>query len=145
MFVVFDLDGTLALCAHRQHYLERQPKDYDAFYAACVDDALCVPVLRALMAHWNMGHRVEIWSGRSDQVMVETIDWLERHGIHPGFLARMRRTGDHRPDVVLKREWLREARADGGAPNLVYDDRDAVVAMWREEGITCFQVAPGPF
>ncbi|WP_435575134.1 hypothetical protein [Burkholderia plantarii] len=27
----------------------------------------------------------------------------------------------------------------------VFDDRDSVVAMWRDAGVTCFQVAPGEF
>ena len=30
-------------------------------------------------------------------------------------------------------------------PDAVYDDRNKVVAMWREEGIQCFQVALGDF
>lgn len=144
MFVVFDLDGTLALTAHRQHYLERRPKDYDAFYAACGNDELCLPVFRSLWAHLGAGHRVEIWSGRSDQVRLETIMWFRRSGVPPELLTRMRRAGDYRPDVDVKREWLNEARRKGGAPDVVYDDRDCVVAMWREEGIPCFQVAPGP-
>ena len=29
--------------------------------------------------------------------------------------------------------------------DLAFDDRDRVVAMWREEGVPCFQVAPGDF
>jgi hypothetical protein len=36
MFVVFDLDGTLASIEHRRHHLDR--KDWKAFFAACVDD-----------------------------------------------------------------------------------------------------------
>jgi hypothetical protein len=27
----------------------------------------------------------------------------------------------------------------------VFDDRDKVVKMWRDEGVACFQVAPGEF
>lgn len=27
----------------------------------------------------------------------------------------------------------------------VFDDRSSVVTMWREHGVTCFQVAPGDF
>ena len=145
MFVVFDLDGTIALNAHREHLI--RAKDYDAYYAACVNDTPCAPVIHALHAHAKAGHRVEIWSARSAQVRTETITWLQHH-IWLDLsdrLTRMRPIGDHRPDVVLKREWLREARANGGAPDLVYDDRDSVVAMWREEGVACFQVAPGPF
>jgi hypothetical protein len=60
-------------------------------------------------------------------------------------LTRMRPAADHQTDVELKRAWLAEARANGGAPDMVYDDRDSVVAMWRAEGVPCFQVAPGGF
>jgi hypothetical protein len=148
MFVVFDLDGTLALNEHRVHHIRKEPKDYDAFYAACVDDQPCHAVIHAMLAHVDFGCAVEIWTGRSDQVRAETEEWLYKfvrdYNANPA-LTRMRKAGDHRPDVVLKREWLNEARAAGRAPDLVYDDRDSVVAMWREEGVPCFQVRPGPF
>lgn len=144
-FVVFDLDGTLALNEHRLHFIRRDPKDWDAFFAACPQDAINRAVRFTLEAHELAGHRVEIWSGRSDQVRAETVAWMELHCIDPSLLTRMRPVGDHRPDVILKRCWLREARANGGAPDLVYDNRAVVVAMWREEGVPCFQVAPGDF
>lgn len=145
MYVVFDLDGTLALNEHRVHHIRGEKKDYDAFYAACAGDSPCWPVLNMMLMHNAAGHRVEIWSGRSDQVRLETEAWLEAHGVPARLLARMRHRSDHRPDILVKREWLRAARMNGGAPDLVYDDRDVVVKMWREEGVTCFQVAPGPF
>ena len=146
MFVVFDLDGTVSLPGHRVHYIRRERRDYDAFYAACERDEPNWPVIRTMMTLAACADvRVEIWSGRSDVVREETVRWLEAHGVERRFLARMRPAGDCRPDVDLKLEWLREARAYGGAPDLVYDDRDCVVAMWRQEGVPCFQVAPGPF
>ena len=33
---VFDLDNTLASTAHRQHFLERRPRDWDRFFAAAM-------------------------------------------------------------------------------------------------------------
>ena len=144
MFVVFDLDGTLADNAHRLHHIRVAPKDYAAFYAACPDDRPCEPVIQTLRAHVLAGHRVEIWTGRSDYVRAETVAWLEQHGIAPRLLARMRPAVDHQPDTHLKRAWLQDARRVGN-PDLAYDDRDGVVAMWREAGVTCFQVAPGDF
>ncbi len=143
MFVVFDLDGTLALNEHRLHYIRNTPKDYDTFYAACAADLPCAPVIGTLRAHLAIGDRVEIWSGRSDQVRRETAAWLELFGVGAGCLTRMRPAGDHQPDTSLKRAWIRDARKNGGIPDLAYDDRDGVVALWRGEGVTCFQVAPG--
>lgn len=50
------------------------------------------------------------------------------------------------PDEKLKRLWLNEmSQADRSRLTAVFDDRDKVVAMWREAGVPCFQVAPGEF
>jgi hypothetical protein len=54
----------------------------------------------------------------------------------------MRDEGDHRPDIILKKEWL---DACDVKPSLVFEDRASVVSMWRENGIRCCQVAPGDF
>lgn len=139
MFVVFDLDGTLANIEHRRHHLDR--KDWTAFFAACVDDLPNWPVIRSLYSLSEAGHRVEIWSGRSDEVREETRFWLDRHDINPDLLIRMRSAGDYTPDVDLKRSWLHALHPDE-RPDVVFDDRGRVVDMWRSEGIACFQVAP---
>jgi hypothetical protein len=49
--------------------------------------------------------------------------------------------GDHRPDTALKAEWMDEGRK----PDLVFEDRASMVAMWRSRGVVCCQVAPGDF
>ena len=143
MKVIFDLDGTLALTDHRAHYLNRPSgeKDWRAFYAACDKDDPCHPILRTLLALWSTGADVEIWSGRSKEVADKTAAWLSANGI--GHIPiKMREVGDHRPDTVLKAEWLDEC---GYLPALVFEDRSSMVAMWRERGIVCCQVAPGEF
>lgn len=142
MFVVFDLDGTLALTDHRTHFLKRpsKEKDWRGFYAACDRDQPCHPIIRTLMALHSTGAEVEIWSGRSDEVKDKTTAWLAEHGL--GHIPiRTRRAGDHRPDTVLKAEWLDEGRT----PALVFEDRASMVAMWRSRAIVCCQVAPGDF
>lgn len=141
-FVVFDLDGTLADIRHRVHHVRGPGRpDWDAFFAECVNDSPNEPVLESLVAHMNAGHRVEIWSARSDKVRVETEEWLMRCGLDPWLLAHMRADGDNTPDVELKRSWLHELHPDE-RPDLIYDDRQRVVDMWRSEGVPCFQVAP---
>lgn len=141
LFVVFDLDGTLALTEHRNHFLEREKKDWRGFYGACDKDEPCRPIIRVLDALACTGARVEIWSGRSSEVRAKTCGWLDENGI--GYIPlRMREEGDHRPDTVLKKEWL---DACDQKPTLVFEDRATVVAMWRENGIRCCQVAPGEF
>jgi phosphoglycolate phosphatase-like HAD superfamily hydrolase len=149
MFVIFDLDGTLADCEHRQHHVrafdldggEPGAVDWDAFYRACVHDKPIRHAINTMAALRNAGAAVEIWTGRSDLVLGETIDWLARHGV-PRVGIRMRPHGDHQPDHKLKGFWLRHAAT---RPDLVFEDRARVVAMWRAEGIPCYQVAPGEF
>lgn len=137
MFYIFDLDGTIANINHRLHFLDS--KDWDGFFATCVDDLPNEPVISALAAHQNAGHRVEIWSARSDVVRLETEDWLLRQGIDSNLLTHMRVAGDMTPDVQLKRHWLLALHPDE-RPDAIYDDRQRVVDMWRDEGVTCFQV-----
>lgn len=138
MFVVFDLDGTLADISHRVHFVRgtRCP-DWNAFFASCVDDMPNLHVIDTFKAHLDAGHKVRVWSARSDVVRKETEDWLLRYGIDPCFLQHMRADGDNTPDAVLKRHWLMQEEVK---PDIVYDDRQRVVDMWRSEGIPCFQV-----
>ena len=87
------------------------------------------------------------------------IEWLQRHGCF-GFPTdvlwawpfgaperfRMRKAGDYRDDVEVKREWLAEIEPPEFARlTAVFDDRARVVQMWRDAGVPCFQVAPGEF
>lgn len=143
MFVVFDLDGTLALNDHRQHYVQRPAgeKDWRSFFAECDRDVLFWQVARMLQALEATGNRVEIWSGRSAEVIDKTRAWLAENGLgHVPF--RCRDDGDRTPDHVLKKSWL---ASSSQKPDLVFDDRASVVAMWRAEGIACAQVAEGNF
>jgi len=138
MFVVFDLDGTLADLEHRKPLLEN--KDWRGFFAAVGGDTPIEHAIDVLTAMFMSGHRVEIWSGRSDECREATEMWLRQHGVPPCTLI-MRTEGDYRPDDEVKRDFLRGT----DWPDLIFDDRDRVVAMWRSLGIPCFQVAPGAF
>ncbi len=141
MFVIFDLDGTLALNEHRRHFVDRGPARFgEALPILFAADLYNWPVVR-LLQDLSMHHEVEIWSGRSDKVEAKTRKWLAEAGIDH-IKRRHRPDGDHTSDVELKRGWLKESSR---CPDIVFDDRDSVVAMWRAEGIVCCQVAPGSF
>lgn len=57
----------------------------------------------------------------------------------------MRNTGDNTPDETLKRNWLIGYPLIMERVLFIIDDRQKIVDMWRREGFTCFQVAPGNF
>jgi len=82
--------------------------------------------------------------GRDSKYRPQTETWFDEHGIHYDALY-MRPEGERKEDSEVKRDLLVQIRADGYNPVLVFEDRDRVVDMWREEGLRCLQVAPGNF
>ena len=133
--------------------------DWRGFFAACKDDQPNLPVIRTLQALRKSGAEVWIWSGRSDECKTQTVEWLQRHGCFGSptdvlwawpFGAperfRMRKAGDYRDDVEVKSEWLSQIEPpEYKRLTAVFDDRARVVQMWRDAGVTCFQVSPGEF
>lgn len=140
--VIVDLDGTLALIDHRRHLVSNGRNDWDEFYRQCVNDLPNVPVIKLVQALRAAGYLIMILSGRSVEVQNETIEWLIKNKISYDFL-RMRPPKNYTPDEQLKREWT--ACIDKRRILCVIDDRQKVVDMWRSEGLTCLQVAPGNF
>lgn len=146
---IFDLDGTLADLSHRLSHIQKEPKDWDAFYAACWQDKPIVHVID-LMKALAMDAGIVVVSGRSDACRVDTANWLRRYTSldwdeeKPTDLY-MRKAGDHRVDAVVKSELLDQILADGWRPLMAFEDRDQVVKMWRGRGIPCAQVAEGDF
>ena len=52
---------------------------------------------------------------------------------------------DYRSDVEFKRELADKFLDMGGKIDLIFDDRQCVVDMWRDEGFVVVQVADGDF
>jgi len=141
---IFDLDGTLANIDHRRHLVTNGNHNWDEFYQQCVNDEPNVGVLRVCRVFKNLGRwKIVIFSGRSEVVKTQTVEWLQKYRIGYDELL-MRPDKDSTPDDVLKRKWLNE-NIDRKKIIAVFDDRDKVVKMWRDEGLECFQVANGNF
>lgn len=127
MFIVFDLDDTIACTKHRQPILENadrsDPEVWRAFFDACDKDAPKTEIIRVLnsLASFRADNRVEIWTGRSEQVREKTEAWLKKHVKYAEYIPlRMRAEGDTRPDTKVKGEWVQKY----GKPDLVFDDRN---------------------
>jgi hypothetical protein len=143
---IFDVDGTLADCSHRLHHIQTEPKNWDAFYAGCVHDAPFPHMFHVLRALTRYAPPVFV-SGRRRSDIPNTKVWIgEQSGTywHTSHFY-FRKDGDHRHDVVVKKELLAELRGNGWEPIMVFEDRASVVEMWRAEGIPCAQVAKGDF
>ena len=140
--VVFDIDGTLADISHRRHHVEKKPKDWDAFFRGMPMDKAIHAIVRLCNILYASGLRVLLCSGRTEEHRSETVQWLVENGVNYHELI-LRRDGDRRSDVVVKREML--TGLDRSKILFVVEDRSGVVEMWRSEGLVCLQCAPGEF
>ncbi len=146
---IFDFDGTLANIEHRLHYItDKKHAKWDDFYRACVDDQPNKPIMY-LYNQLSNDADIKIFSGRSDLVYRETIQWLNKYIIGGSYehiisILTMRQHGDNTEDATLKKQWY-EALSQDDKNRLVciFDDRQKVVEMWRSLGLTCLQVASG--
>lgn len=85
-YIVFDIDGVLADCSHRLHYIKGENKDYDKFYSdkEIMKDkpiSTIMNIFRGLenLNEYNIGsHKTKIIfvSGRNNKCLNSTIQWL---------------------------------------------------------------------
>jgi acid phosphatase class B len=146
--VIFDLDGTLALIDERRT-LATKPNgklNWKVFFEPTNIglDKPNIPVIEMAKMLKSQGHSVVIFSGRDSISRNETIEWLNKHSV-PFDVLKMRPEGSHTPDDVLKKNWLDKLFPIKSDILCVFDDRDKVVKMWRDNGISCFQVNYGDF
>jgi len=144
--VIFDLDGTLALIDKRRDVSTKDngKMDWAKFFdPTMVDlDNPNTPVIT--MANLlSSQYRIWILSGRSDVTQQATIDWLSKHNVRYDHLVMRPQNLLYMADNDLKQSWLDTIGKDNVA--MVFDDRNQVVDMWRQNGLTTFQVAEGDF
>jgi phosphoglycolate phosphatase-like HAD superfamily hydrolase len=149
--VIFDLDGTLALIDKRRSIslLKNGKMDWDVFFDPNNID-LDQPndaVIAMAKTLKDAGNRIIILSGRSKATKDATKIWLNKFGV-PFDILKMRPTSSDfkfMPDDKLKQMWLDQLFTNKDDILCVFDDRQKVVDMWRANGLTCMQVAPGDF
>lgn len=135
--VIFDLDGTFAFLG------DRSP--YDASRAEGDEVNAAVNFVYQAIRIGKPETAILLVSGREERWRPETERWLAKHGVtYEGLF--LRRTGDRRKDVIVKREIYEGHIAGRYAVQVVFEDRDQVVRLWRDDlKLPCFQVAWGDF
>lgn len=143
--VVFDIDGTLADIEHRRKFLDAGKPDWERFHAGVDGDTPNTPVVALYKTLWDSGRfKLVLTSGRAEKWRAFTENWLFWNDI-PFSELLMRPDRDNRADHHLKQEFLDRLVARGDVILFAVDDRQQVVDMWRRNGITCLQCAPGDF
>jgi predicted kinase len=133
--VLVDIDGTVALMSGRS------PFDW----GRVGEDEPNPAVITAVRAMHAAGHAIVFCSGRDAVCRPETEAWLELFVGVPYEALFMRPEGDSRKDSIVKREIFDREVRDRWRIVGVFDDRQQVVRMWRQLGLTVFQVAEGDF
>lgn len=147
-YLLVDIDGTLSDASNRaKTYLGGEKPDWDGFYAACGEDEpirCVIDIIEVL----SRAYDIVLCTGRCKSCEEATREWLARYApalAHAPILFR--EDGDTRHDMVVKPELLKAYMKENykKPPFAVFEDRDSMVAKWRELGYTCFQPAEGNF
>ena len=164
--VIFDLDGTLAnIDVRRNKSLKPNGKlNWDIFAAPDSItnwDTPNEPVVKMAQMFDNEGFNIVIFSGRNDRGFDATVEWLWDNKVPWDLLVmwpdkfkdKSWPVADGNPATPAMRfmpdEKLKKAMLDTfvNKDNVfcIFDDRKKVVDMWRQEGLTCFEVEEGNF
>lgn len=144
---IFDLDGTLALIDHRLPLIKRKKPNWDLFFKKCVDDKPNMPVISTCNSLIDAGCDILIFTGRSEIVKKETIEWLDYNIDFECDWSRylyMSPEGYSIPNADLKKQFYNNLPPrDKKRLIAVFEDQQSTVEMWRDLGIMCFQVVQG--
>jgi len=131
----------LSDASNRQHFLEDPQRDWDAFFAACGDDALIDEVARLLeVLDDDLG--VVLLTARPLRVRPQTLAWLDRYKLRWDLLI-MRDYGDYSASRTFKRDAVDELRVWGFDLRLAFEDDRRNVDMFHGEGIPCIYIHSG--
>ena len=144
--VIFDLDGTLANIDKRRKLATKNGKmNWNVFFNPDNID-LDTPnqaVINMANILYSQDYIIYILSGRSDKTYQATIAWLDKHKVNYDLLIMRPQNQLYKKDSDLKQGWLDTIGKD--RVSMVFDDRNQVVDMWRQNGLPTFQVADGDF
>lgn len=130
--IIVDIDGTLAI------HGDRSPYDW----GRVGEDRLNGIVYQIVKKYWEVD--LILVSGRDSVCREATETWLQFYGVRYKDLF-MRPEGNTEKDTIIKERIYREHIEGKYNVLFVLDDRDQVVQMWRDLGLTCLQVANGDF
>lgn len=149
-YIVFDIDGVLADCSHRLHYIQGKNKDYDKFYS---DEEIMkdkpIPYIRDIMGVYDGLNeycggeprvRCILISGRNEKCRQATIKWLKEkcHTFVDEDELFLRPENDYRPAHEVKKDLIEKHI---GFENIIFafDDDDQINEMYKKQGVMCYK------
>jgi len=138
--IIVDVDGTVALMNPPESMYGRTPFEWDKVKL----DSPNQPIIDLVQTLRDTGLKVIITTGRDGVALDDTKAWLTSHGVVYDAIF-IRPAGDCRKDSIIKKEIYDNHIKNKYNIKYVVDDRNQVVEMWRELGLTVLQVADGDF
>lgn len=136
--VIVDLDGTLADCNHRLHFIESKKKDWQSFFNNCNKDLVVEPV-RELINMLKEKYMIIILTARPESNRELTTKWLEDNNIDYDALF-MRNKNDYRKSPIVKSDLIEEMKCHDYIPLYAIEDRDDCIDMFNSLGIFTLKV-----
>lgn len=144
---VLDMDGCISDDRARRHLIDDHaatPEEkYDAYHRASMDDPPIQGNIRLAKELSKTAMPVVITS-RSEVAREETEKWLVNHAPFRVDHVLMRPLGNHDPSIILKPALLQDWVAGLGHTSvditLCLDDREDVLAAWRDLGLRAIRV-----
>lgn len=133
--VIVDLDGTVAIMNGRGPFE----------WLKVGEDLPSNPIIELVLKLKADGLNIVFVSGRSQVCRELTLGWLKMYIKLDEYTLYMRKEKDMRPDTIVKKEILDNDLNSKFNIKYVLDDRNSVVQMWRDEGLTVLQVNDGDF
>ncbi|MEN9613474.1 MAG: hypothetical protein RLZZ628_4288 [Bacteroidota bacterium] len=136
--VLVDIDGTVAQKSARSPFE----------WSRVGEDTPKKNVIHVVQSLKASGYEIIFFSGRDSVCRQLSIDWLKLHfnWQDTDFQLFMRAENDSRKDSIVKKELFEQHILGKYYVDLVIDDRNQVVEMWRKDlGLTCLQVDYGDF
>lgn len=144
--IVVDIDGTISKVGDRIKYLQQDKKDWDSFYEHCDEDDVHIDIMTLVQTLYDDGYYdIVFCTGRRESCREKTAKWLAKYSNINEYTLIMRPNYDFRHDTEVKPELLKEYNITPDRVLFILEDRDSMVAKWRELGYRCLQVAEGNF
>mgnify|MGYP003085444686 CR=1 FL=1 len=146
-YIVFDIDGVLADCSHRLHYIQGDNKDYEKFYSdeEVLKDTPIPNLGNILFEIRNANYKgsntdIKFLTARNIKCITATAEWLERNFgimVEEGDIL-MRPEKDWRPAHEVKEDLIKKYV---GFENILFafDDDDKINEMYKKYGVTCYK------
>lgn len=146
--VIVDIDGTIADCNHRLHYITSSTqKKWHEFHSEALYDDVHNDVVFVVKALHAAGMKVVICTARNESNYELTKQWLDEKSGLKGIYEKiyMRASEDLRDDHLMKIDLLKQMIEDGYHPVIAFDDRNSVVNAFRKAGLRVLQVTDSDY